>query len=527
MTNLKFPDLVKQGLDRVPTQYKSSNINQIIKAVLNVVTDIQQTHEDIYLLRDLDKATGHTLDIIGKLVGQSRLIQNKLLIENFGFKGVTQSTGFGTLVDSSVGGVFKSLYEDVNGYYPLDDYTYRGVIKAKIIKNYSACTTNEVISASKYILNDPKLGMNIEEGSSTYEFTGQDFGEFRNPITLRNFDLSVTFKVDTTSSGYILGSKISRLTGMINQLYGVMNYLRVDSKTTSNNMGYGQDPTVPVDKPDPVDHTFDKYGDGYIQWVGRDLIVNINTAILKWVNVLPLSVDNINAVRLVRTGRNLKLFVNNVDQGKGYDELSGQYTNYINDGAWELGFVGKDVSSVLPSSGGVFNLRVKTDDNDLTWFCDTRTSSVVPVGYLKESSLDVAKIEVATDDLYTFANFTLTKYLDTSGSINSSSYDNYTTTRNNTPTDNDRNVPLTINGDGLHFNNSVLQFPQSVPTTLADYTLEYKNYNPNGWTTTQLGITINFYKKLNLLEKVLLKEFKLLPTTIGVPVKYIDQNGEF
>ena len=77
---------------------------------------------------DLDKATGHRLDLIGKIVGQPRIIANAIPKKYFGF-GTANTKTFGQ------GAFFNKGYDTAFTSTQLTDAQYKFYIRARISNN--------------------------------------------------------------------------------------------------------------------------------------------------------------------------------------------------------------------------------------------------------------------------------------------------------------------------------------------------------------------------------------------------------
>lgn len=102
-----------------------ATIKTIIKGLVNAGVEIQ----NIPSYFDLDNAIGVQLDVLGKIVGISRIVKGAIDKIFFGFNGNENVRGFGIAP-------FKTL--ETYPYFDaeLDDYQYRFLIRAKIAKNF-------------------------------------------------------------------------------------------------------------------------------------------------------------------------------------------------------------------------------------------------------------------------------------------------------------------------------------------------------------------------------------------------------
>lgn len=81
---------------------------------------------------DIDKAWGHRLDLIGKIVGIDRIVEKGYAKKYFGFEGATNAKGFGKA--PMFNAVRDSAYSDTE----LSDEQFRFFIKSKIAKNITS-----------------------------------------------------------------------------------------------------------------------------------------------------------------------------------------------------------------------------------------------------------------------------------------------------------------------------------------------------------------------------------------------------
>lgn len=145
-------DYTSEGLDRVTQQFKDDPVYQAyLKIVLDSINSVQTALKDLKQLRSLDTATGKQLDMIGTIIGQSRTLVDYNAFPYFGFNGSTGAETFGTIADSSVGGVFRSYLQEEGSAATVDDETYRFLIRARIIANTTRATPEAVIAGINFI----------------------------------------------------------------------------------------------------------------------------------------------------------------------------------------------------------------------------------------------------------------------------------------------------------------------------------------------------------------------------------------
>lgn len=113
-----------------------------------IATSLQDAINLIDVL-NIDKAVGVNLDLVGRHIGQSRVLQNYAPIGFFGFKN-----GLGAMPFSRKGkggGRFYRYRDPIKQSVVLNDDDYRFLIKARIIRNYQTATLNNLIAALLFI----------------------------------------------------------------------------------------------------------------------------------------------------------------------------------------------------------------------------------------------------------------------------------------------------------------------------------------------------------------------------------------
>ncbi|MCH8821323.1 DUF2612 domain-containing protein [Patescibacteria group bacterium] len=157
-------DHIQVALDRIITQYRES---QILKDVIQIygaeANELEQAFCDLINSHNIDDAEGDQLDIIGIIVGQPRTLLDANVLFFFGFDGAAGAEAFGTLTDPTVGARWRSLSEDPTGNLVLSDTEYRLFIRARIKKNNTRATPEDIISIIRFIFEAPLV--NIVEGN--------------------------------------------------------------------------------------------------------------------------------------------------------------------------------------------------------------------------------------------------------------------------------------------------------------------------------------------------------------------------
>ena len=101
---------------------------------------------------DIATATGVNLDLVGKHVGQSRILTDLAPRELFGFEGVESAKGFRLF--GSGGGRFYRAGSPLKESVVLNDEDYRFLIRCRIAKNYMAGTIENITDALNFIFDE-------------------------------------------------------------------------------------------------------------------------------------------------------------------------------------------------------------------------------------------------------------------------------------------------------------------------------------------------------------------------------------
>ncbi len=151
-------DYLEVARERVTEQFKEKPVfDRFLQVLLSGKFDIQNALEDLQTLRSLDTATGKQLDIIGDIVGRPRGLVYQDIFNYFGFAGTERAGSFGSLSDPTVGAPWYSVSAPTGNAREPSDEEYRMILKAKIIKNRTNSTPEQVIEAYKFVFGVPEV----------------------------------------------------------------------------------------------------------------------------------------------------------------------------------------------------------------------------------------------------------------------------------------------------------------------------------------------------------------------------------
>lgn len=121
------------------TQYQDApNLKAYIKAFTKPIESIVYACCDSVSSRSIDKATGYSLDKIGKVVGEKRVMVGAAALPYFGFNENASALGLSE-------GIFFSYGGPTTGDLVLGDPQFRRLIRARILKNISGGRVEDMI----------------------------------------------------------------------------------------------------------------------------------------------------------------------------------------------------------------------------------------------------------------------------------------------------------------------------------------------------------------------------------------------
>lgn len=156
------------AISRLATQYReSTNLQNYILSLLIESNTLEQVFCDLLNERWIDTAEGVQLDTLGEIVGQSRIFVDAELFDYFGFFDNPVAQSFGDLDDAGLGGRLLAVDESTTGFRELSDDEYRTFIRARIVKNKTKSTPEDIIGQIKFVFNAPVVIFN--DGNTRYE----------------------------------------------------------------------------------------------------------------------------------------------------------------------------------------------------------------------------------------------------------------------------------------------------------------------------------------------------------------------
>lgn len=180
-------DYLAEKRERVTYAFEDSPVfDKFLQLGTLPYAEIQQVIKQMMQERSLETAVGAQLDIIGRIVGQDRTLIEADLVPYFGFLGALAPESYGSATDSSVGGYWWDLTKPLAGNITLSDEQYRIFIKAKIMKNVTRATPEDVIKFIKFVFDIKNVYISLDSEAHALIFVSDDISLFEK-VLLRYF----------------------------------------------------------------------------------------------------------------------------------------------------------------------------------------------------------------------------------------------------------------------------------------------------------------------------------------------------
>lgn len=192
-------------INRLLAQFEGkTRLEGVVGVLGDSLNAIENTMNDLELKRWIDTAEGVQLDGLGQIVGQSRIIPQAVLIPFFGFQHQPSGRGFGVAR-------LRRRFESSTSTSTLGDESYRMLIRAKIFKNTSICTPEQIIAACAFVYGADSI-IYHEVGNAKIRIAiGKDLTEeqkaLSNALNLIPKPGGVGIEVKSTFSGNVFGFK--------------------------------------------------------------------------------------------------------------------------------------------------------------------------------------------------------------------------------------------------------------------------------------------------------------------------------
>ena len=160
-------DFKAEALDRITEQFRDKPVFQkYLSLLLSGSTEALAVVKDLMQMRSLDTAVGEQLDVLGRIVGQDRVLVGADTFKYFGFDGAIAASTYGSSFNDAIGGYWYSYGKPEGGNIKLNDAQYRLFIKAKIKKNTSVATVEDVLDFLSFVFDLRSFVVYSEAGAA-------------------------------------------------------------------------------------------------------------------------------------------------------------------------------------------------------------------------------------------------------------------------------------------------------------------------------------------------------------------------
>jgi hypothetical protein len=136
---------------RVATQYTESvKFLATLSSLCATAQELEDALLSVKQITDIDLSVGVQLDTIGSIIGISRVVPNAIALAFFGFADTPSGMTFGE-EGASAGARFRDELEPYTASTTLGDPEFRLLIRAKIVKNHSTGTADDILEGMAYI----------------------------------------------------------------------------------------------------------------------------------------------------------------------------------------------------------------------------------------------------------------------------------------------------------------------------------------------------------------------------------------
>lgn len=176
-------DYLLEARDRVTDQFKDKEVfDKYLQLLLFQNIKLQEVFRELMQERSIDTAVGKQLDLIGEIVGQPRELIDTALLQYFAFDGYPDAAPYGDLTDTSAGGYYYSFGSPLTGNTLLNDIQYRLFIRAKIIKNNTSITPDQLLEFISFVFGVGANSLIAEGGAEFTLLVGKELSSFERTL---------------------------------------------------------------------------------------------------------------------------------------------------------------------------------------------------------------------------------------------------------------------------------------------------------------------------------------------------------
>ena len=182
----EMPDYLNEARERVTYAFEDAVVfDKYLQLIETPAAELLEVCRQMMQERSIDTAVGAQLDIIGRIVGQDRVLIDADLIPFFGYLGaLVGPQSYGDLNNPGLGGYYWDLDTPLAGNITLGDEQYRLFIKAKILKNLTKATPEDVITFIQFVFEVDKVYINMDASAHAIIYVSSDISLFEKALLL-------------------------------------------------------------------------------------------------------------------------------------------------------------------------------------------------------------------------------------------------------------------------------------------------------------------------------------------------------
>lgn len=225
-------DHLAVGRSRVAAQYtESQRFLAYIRALLASSAELEAVIQKVAEQVDIDLAEGVNLDVIGEIVGISRIIPASVQLAFFGFQDNAAALNFGEEGSQGIGARFYDEGEPYLATSVLNDPEFRLLIRAKIVKNHALGTNEDVIAGLAYLFG----------GGMAIQVAVEDIGGMAIQVAVGR-SLTYLEKVLISNMDVLPRPAGVRISQRVT--YNITNYFGFDGQNSALSLGEEGQPSV-------------------------------------------------------------------------------------------------------------------------------------------------------------------------------------------------------------------------------------------------------------------------------------------
>lgn len=206
----EIKDYLEDLRSKVTMSFEDAPVfDKFLQLLVGPSLELQEAARQLMQERSVDTAVGAQLDIIGNIVGQPRELIDADLLPYFGYLGNPASESYGDINNPGKGGYYWDYTKSLTGSVILGDEQYRLFIRAKILKNITRATPEDVIRFITFVFNVSQVQITVDANAEALILVPDSINDFERVLLTHyteNKGYRSYFVPKTLGVGYNFGS---------------------------------------------------------------------------------------------------------------------------------------------------------------------------------------------------------------------------------------------------------------------------------------------------------------------------------